>query len=78
MKEDNNKKNISKNDKKENFNFIMPILKNNIGNLVDDFLRKNIDNKITVYLADGFVRFIIESMEKTEKEVIEEIKKIKI
>jgi hypothetical protein len=70
----NNEKEI----KKENFDFIINILKINIGNIVDDFLTQHVNNKVTTFAADSFVRFIVDGMRKSKEGIIEEIKKLKL
>lgn len=59
-----------------NYNFIIKILKENIGIEIDDFFKINIDQKITKYNTDSFTRYAILSLEKSKQKIIEEFEKI--
>jgi len=72
--ENNNITEETKNNDK--FNFILNILKNNIGNLVDDFIKTNMGQPITKYNSNTFVQWIVISMKESEKEIIKEFKEL--
>jgi len=61
---------------KNEYDFVLKILKENIGNTIDEFLISNDGNKLTKHLNQGFTMFIIGEMKKSEQQIIEEIKKI--
>lgn len=70
---------MNKNDgenKKKEFDFIETSLKTHIGNLVDDFLFKNMNNKLNEYIADGFSVRIIRAFKKVEEEIIKKLEVI--
>lgn len=59
-----------------NYDFVVKILKKNIGIEIDDFFRINIGQKITKYNTESFSRYAILSLEKSKNEIIKEFKKI--
>lgn len=70
------KKEIKNNNSKEiNFDFIQKILKNNIGSLVDDFIKHNQNVPVGKYNGSMFVLWIIDSINKSTEEIISEFKK---
>lgn len=54
----------------ENFGFVSNILKENIGNIVDDFYATNKGQLVTKYNGQMLILMIIEAMKKAEKEII--------
>ena len=54
----------------ENFGFVSNILKENIGNIVDDFYTTNKGQLVTKYNGQMLILMIIEAMKKAEKEII--------
>jgi len=70
-----NKKEIQENEK-NNYNFIIKILKDNIGNEIDNFLNTNMKQVITKYNADSFARYAILALEKSKQEIVNEFKRI--
>jgi hypothetical protein len=72
VKQENNK--IEK--ENINFEFIEFILKNNIGNLVDDFLKTNSGQTITKYNSNMFALWIIDSIQKSKQEISNKINEL--
>lgn len=69
---------MKQNDGEQNndYNFILKILQDNIGMLIDDFIVSNMNNRITKFSADAFTRWSIAALKKSEQEIINEFNKI--
>jgi len=63
-----------------NYEFINDILRNNIGNLIDDFLKTNHEQLITKYNGQMFVIMMIQAFKESSKQIgskFDELIKIK-
>ncbi len=70
------KKESKKTIEKNKYSFVLQILKENVGNTVDEFLILNDSNRLNKHLSQGFTMFIIDAINKSEKQIIKKIEEI--